>query len=79
MGEWRSCAKMSEELEEDVAAVMRFSGFGKTCKSRFHLTCHLKLTVLVTVQWNLRIKDTLGAELLSSFWRLSFGGKSEQP
>jgi len=29
------------------------------------------------VQWNLRIKDTLGAELLSSFRRLSFGGRFE--
>ena len=28
-----------------------------------------------SVQWNLQIKDTLGAELLSSFWRLSFGGR----
>ena len=27
------------------------------------------------LQWNLRIKDTLGAELLSSFQRLSFGGR----
>ena len=31
----------------------------------------------VMIQWNLRIKDTLGAELLSSFQRLSFGGRSE--
>ena len=29
------------------------------------------------VQWNLWIKDTLGAELLSSFRRLSFGGRFE--
>ena len=29
------------------------------------------------LQWNLRIKDTLGAELLSSFRRLSFGGRFE--
>ena len=29
------------------------------------------------VQWNLRIKDTLGAEVLSSFWRLSSGGRFE--
>ena len=29
------------------------------------------------VQWNLRIKDTLGAEVLSSFQRLSFGGRFE--
>ncbi len=29
----------------------------------------------LTVQWNLRIKDTLGAELLSSFRRLSSGGR----
>ena len=27
------------------------------------------------LQWNLRIKDTLGAELLSSFRRLSSGGR----
>ncbi len=27
------------------------------------------------VQWNLRIKDTLGAELLYYFWRLSSGGR----
>ena len=27
------------------------------------------------VQWNIRIKDTLGTELLSSFRRLSFGGR----
>ena len=27
------------------------------------------------VQWNLRIKDTLGAEVLSSFRRLSSGGR----
>ncbi len=26
-------------------------------------------------KWNLRIKDTLGAELLSSFRRLSSGGR----
>ncbi len=26
-------------------------------------------------QWNLRIKDSLGAELLSSFQRLSSGGR----
>jgi len=25
------------------------------------------------LQWNLWTKDTLGAELLSSLWRLSFG------
>ena len=29
------------------------------------------------VQWNLRIKDTLGAEVLSSFRRLSSGGRFE--
>jgi len=29
------------------------------------------------IQWNLRIRDSLGAELLSSFWRLSFGGRFE--
>ena len=29
------------------------------------------------VQWNLRIKDTLGAEVLSSFRRLSFGVRFE--
>ena len=34
-------SEMSEE--EDIAAVMGFSGFGKTCKDRSHLTCHLKL------------------------------------
>jgi len=27
------------------------------------------------IQWNLRIKDTLGADLLSSSRRLSFGGR----
>ena len=31
-------SEMSEE--EDIAAVMGFSGFGKTCKGRSHLTCH---------------------------------------
>ena len=39
--------EMSEE--EDIAAVMAFSGFGKTCKGRSHLTCHVKVTVLMTV------------------------------
>jgi len=34
-------------------------------------------TVQSSIQWNLRIKDTLGAELLSSFRRLSFGGRFE--
>ena len=29
------------------------------------------------IQWNLRIKDTLGAEVLSSFRRLSSGGRFE--
>jgi len=29
------------------------------------------------IQWNLRIKDTFGAELLSSIRRLSFGGRFE--
>ncbi len=29
----------------------------------------------IYIQWNLRIKDTLGAELLSSFRRLSSGGR----
>ena len=29
------------------------------------------------LQWNLRIKDTLGAEVLSSFRRLSSGGRFE--
>jgi len=38
---------MSEE--EDISAVMGVSGFGKTCKGRFHLTCHLKVTVLMAV------------------------------
>jgi len=32
--------------EEDIAAVMGFSGFGKTYKGRSHLTCHLKVPVL---------------------------------
>ena len=31
----------------------------------------------LVLQWNLRIKDTLGAEVLSSFWRLSSGGRFE--
>ena len=35
--------------EEDIAAVMGFSGFSKTCKGRSHLTCHPKVTVLMTV------------------------------
>jgi len=44
--------------------------------------CHCSITLLVvlcrsSIQWNLWIKDTLGAELLSSFWRLSFGGRFE--
>ena len=39
--------EMSEE--EVIAAVMAFSGFGKTCKGRSHLTCHVKVTVLMTV------------------------------
>ena len=30
---------------------------------------------MACIQWNLRIKDTLGAELLSSFRRLSSGGR----
>ena len=30
-----------------IAAVMGFSGFGKTCKGRSHLTCHVKLAVTV--------------------------------
>ena len=42
---WES--EMSEE--EDIATVMGFSGFVKTCKGRSHLTCHLKVTVLITV------------------------------
>ena len=29
------------------------------------------------IQWCLRIKDTLGAELLSFIWRLSSGGRFE--
>ena len=29
-------------------------------------------------QWNLRIKGTLGAKVLSSFWRVSSGGRFEQ-
>jgi len=40
-------SEMSEE--EDTAAVMGFSGVGKTCKGRSHLTCHVKVTVLMTV------------------------------
>ena len=42
-------SEMSEE--EDIAAGMGFPGFGKTCKGkgRSHLTCHLKVTVLMTV------------------------------
>jgi len=39
-------SEMSEE--EDIAAVMGFSGFGKTCKGISHPTCHLKVTVLMT-------------------------------
>ena len=35
-------------------------------------------TVAATrVQWSLRIKDTLGAEILSFIWRLSSGGRFE--
>jgi len=37
------------------------------------LVCHM----VHCIQWNLRIKNTLGAELLSSFRRLSFGGRIE--
>ena len=33
--------------------------------------------IVDVVQWNLRIKDTLGAEVLSSFRRLSSGGRFE--
>jgi len=40
-------SEMSEE--ENISAVMGVSGFGKTCKGRFHLTCHLKVTVLMAV------------------------------
>jgi len=36
-----------------------------------------KVFIVPCVQWNLQIKDTLGAELLSSFRRLSFGGRFE--
>jgi len=43
-------SEMSEE--EDIAAVMGFSGFGKTCKGRSHLTCHLKLALLMTVDFD---------------------------
>ena len=39
--------------------------------AKFHLLWHS------TIQWNLQIKDTLGAQLLSSFQRLSFGGRFE--
>jgi len=35
----------------------------------------IMLLCLTSLQWNLRIKDTLGAELLSFFRRLSSGGR----
>ena len=41
------------------------------------IECSLLTYTSICVQWNLRIKDTLGAELLSSFRRLSFGGRFE--
>jgi len=41
------------------------------------LVLYLLISFSVLVQWNLRIKDTWGAELLSSFQRLSFGGRFE--
>jgi len=37
----------------------------------------LRNMLSVALQWNLRIKDTLGAEVLSSFRRLSSGGRFE--
>ena len=40
-------------------------------------SCSFSLMVDKAIQWNLRTKDTLGAELLSSFRRLSFGGRIE--
>ena len=49
-GEVVLCESESEMSEEEnIAAIVGFSGFGKTCKGRSHLTCHVKVTVLMTL------------------------------
>ena len=55
------------------------AGSDSTGCRNIRLRVNFKVTSssVIVVQWNLRIKDTLGAELLSSFRRLSFDGRFE--
>ena len=68
----------SEELGHDHRHMHRKVGItSASCINKIISNKNLRHLKPLEVQWSLRIKDTLGAEILSLIWRLSSGGRFE--
>ena len=75
---WTTCSHSeSSALVEIDVSLMSFSSNVQACMQVCADMIISSCGCITVVQWNLRIKDTLGAEVLSSFRRLSSGGRFE--